>query len=82
MNLISETHHSCERREHAFMVFREYTIISPLPYGVLKITKLVVLSFIFIIIYKDCVKTPYKNDAIFFLTGYSKIVLMLFPLNS
>ena len=25
----SETHHSCERREHAFMVLREYTIISP-----------------------------------------------------
>ena len=29
MNLISGTNHSCERREHAFMVFREYTIISP-----------------------------------------------------
>ena len=29
MNLISRTHHSCERREHAFMVLREYTIISP-----------------------------------------------------
>ena len=27
MNLISEIHHSCERREHAFMVFQEYTII-------------------------------------------------------
>ena len=29
MNLISETHHSCERREYAFMILREYTIISP-----------------------------------------------------
>ena len=29
MNLISRTHHSCEREEHAFMVLREYTIISP-----------------------------------------------------
>ena len=29
INLISGTHHSCERREHAFMVLREYTIISP-----------------------------------------------------
>ena len=28
MNLISETHCSCERREYAFMVLREYTIIS------------------------------------------------------
>ena len=28
MNLISGTHHSCERREHAFMVLRKYTIIS------------------------------------------------------
>ena len=29
MNLISGTHYSCERREHAFMVLWEYTIISP-----------------------------------------------------
>ena len=28
MNLISETHHSCERKEYAFIVLREYTIIS------------------------------------------------------
>ena len=28
MNLISGTHHSCERREYAFMVLREYTLIS------------------------------------------------------
>ena len=28
MNLISRTHHSCERREYAFMVLQEYTIIS------------------------------------------------------
>ena len=28
MNLISGVHHSCERREHTFMVLREYTIIS------------------------------------------------------
>ena len=28
MNLISKTHHSCERRKYAFMVLREYTIIS------------------------------------------------------
>ena len=28
MNLISRTHHLCERREHVFIVFREYTIIS------------------------------------------------------
>ena len=27
MNLINGTHHSCERREHAFMVLREYLII-------------------------------------------------------
>ena len=29
MNLISGTHYSCERREHTFMVLREYTIIFP-----------------------------------------------------
>ena len=28
MYLISGTHYSCERREYAFMVLREYTIIS------------------------------------------------------
>ena len=28
MNLISRTHHSCERKEYAFIVLREYTIIS------------------------------------------------------
>ena len=28
MNLISGTHHSCERREYVFMILREYTIIS------------------------------------------------------
>ena len=28
MNLISETHHSCEMKEYTFMVFLEYTIIS------------------------------------------------------
>ena len=28
MNLISETHHSCERREYAFMILHEYIIIS------------------------------------------------------
>ena len=28
MNLISRTHHLYERREHVFMVLREYTIIS------------------------------------------------------
>ena len=28
MNLISGTHHSCERKEYAFMILREYTIIS------------------------------------------------------
>ena len=28
MNLISVTHHSCERKEYAFMIFQEYTIIS------------------------------------------------------
>ena len=28
MNLINETYHSCERREYAFMILREYTIIS------------------------------------------------------
>ena len=27
MNLISGTHHLCERREYAFMILREYTII-------------------------------------------------------
>lgn len=30
MNLISVTHHSYEKREYAFMVLREYTIISQL----------------------------------------------------
>ena len=29
MNLISRTHHSYERRKYVFIVFREYTIISP-----------------------------------------------------
>ena len=29
MNLISEAHYSCEIREYAFMVLKEYTIISP-----------------------------------------------------
>ena len=28
MNLISGIHHSCEKNEYAFMVIREYTIIS------------------------------------------------------
>ena len=28
MNLISGTHHLCERRKHAFMILWEYTIIS------------------------------------------------------
>ena len=28
MNLISETNYSCVRREYAFMVLQEYTIIS------------------------------------------------------
>ena len=28
INLISKTHHSCERRKYAFMILREYTIIS------------------------------------------------------
>ena len=28
MNLISGTHHLCERREYAFIILREYTIIS------------------------------------------------------
>jgi len=28
INLISGTHHLCERREYAFMVLREYRIIS------------------------------------------------------
>ena len=28
MNLISRTHHSCERKEYAFIILREYTIIS------------------------------------------------------
>ena len=27
MNLISETHHSCERREYTFMILQEYLII-------------------------------------------------------
>ena len=27
MNLISVTHHSCKRREYAFMILWEYTII-------------------------------------------------------
>ena len=31
MNLINGTHHLCERKEYAFMVLREYTII-PLHY--------------------------------------------------
>ena len=34
MNLISGTHHSCERRKYAFMVLREYTIISRNSYRV------------------------------------------------
>ena len=29
MNLISETHHSCEMREYVFIVLQEYIIISP-----------------------------------------------------
>ena len=28
MNLINETHHSCEKRDYAFIIFRKYTIIS------------------------------------------------------
>ena len=28
MNLINGTHHSCEKRKHAFIVLRDYTIIS------------------------------------------------------
>ena len=30
MNLICGTHHSCERREYAFMVLQEYLIIFPI----------------------------------------------------
>ena len=30
MNLISGTHHQCERKEYAFMILREYTIIFPI----------------------------------------------------
>ena len=32
MNLITGAYHSCERREHAFMILREYTIIFRLYY--------------------------------------------------
>ena len=28
MNLINETHYSCEKREYTFIIFRKYTIIS------------------------------------------------------
>ena len=28
MNLISKTHHSCERNENVFIILQEYTIIS------------------------------------------------------
>ena len=30
MNLINKTQHLCEKSEHAFMVFRKYTIIFPI----------------------------------------------------
>ena len=30
MNLINGTHHSCEIREHAFIVLQEYIIIFPM----------------------------------------------------
>ena len=33
INLISGTHHLCERREYVFMVLQEYTIISLRWYG-------------------------------------------------
>ena len=29
MNLISETHYSCEKSKYAFMILRKYTIITP-----------------------------------------------------
>ena len=29
MNLISETHYLCEKREYAFMILQKYTIIFP-----------------------------------------------------
>ena len=44
MNLISRAHHSYEKKEHAFMVLREYTIISLVfntkMVGLLKVTKM------------------------------------------
>ena len=52
----------CALKIHINRTLYKYSNIS-----VLKLTKLVVLSIIFINIYKDCVKTPYKNDAIIFL---------------
>ena len=38
MNLISKTHHLCERKEYAFMVLQEYTIISPTTTCILSIS--------------------------------------------
>ena len=31
MNLISETHYSCEIKKYAFMILRNYLIIFPVP---------------------------------------------------
>ena len=52
INLISRTHHLCERREYAFMILREYTIISPnckcfLPIRVFSIVQLLISTFYF-----------------------------------
>ena len=45
MNLISRTHYSCEMREYAFMVLREYTIISP--FTIVQFSNLFIYLFIF-----------------------------------
>ena len=50
MNLINETHHSYERREYAFIVLREYTIISQLELRRKRDTLLTDLCVQFIII--------------------------------
>ena len=56
MNLISGTHHSCERREYAFMVLRVYTIISLEnetinPFANISITDAFYFLFIYLFIY-------------------------------
>ena len=63
MNLISGAYHSCERREHAFMVLREYSIISPIAVA-LKETFFIFFFFCSSFTYQSIWFADFKNVSI------------------